>query len=107
MSSTKWYRKNDANKEKQKKAVAERKRRLYSKYKEYKESLSCKHCGENNSVCLDFHHRDPSEKEASIAHMVTANGWCWERMMKEMKKCDVLCKNCHAKEHARLAQMEE
>jgi len=67
------------------------------KIRQLKQGLSCS-CGENHIACLDFHHRNPDEKEITIAE-VFRKGWGWERIEKEIAKCDVLCKNCHAKLH--------
>jgi hypothetical protein len=36
----------------------------------YKSTLSCKYCGERSPICLDFHHREPSEKNSAVANMV-------------------------------------
>ena len=57
---------------------------------------SCQICGERDPRCLDFHHRNPSEKTVGIA---------WGRagldtLLKEIEKCDVLCANCHRKLHS-------
>ena len=78
------------------------KRKLYIQqrrewFNEYKKTLKCIKCGENHVACLEFHHRDPGEKDFEIASLVsTANK---EKLLKEMEKCDVLCANCHRKHH--------
>ena len=63
-----------------------------------KETLCCNRCPENHIACLQFHHIDPSQKEMGIAQMVNQ---CWSvgKIQSEMDKCEVLCANCHAKEH--------
>lgn len=72
----------------------------------YKESLKCQQCGENHSACLDFHHRNPDEKEFNIAH--STGGCSIETIMNEIVKCDVLCANCHRKLHYSLKkELEE
>ena len=54
----------------------------------------CKDCGETNSIVLDFHHRNANEKSFSLT-----GSFCYSRsrdaILKEIKKCDVLCANCH------------
>jgi hypothetical protein len=60
--------------------------------------LSCIKCGENHPGCLDFHHRDPAQKENEVTVMVV-NKCSRERILKEISKCDVLCANCHRKYH--------
>lgn len=67
---------------------------------EYKRQLACNKCGENHPACLDFHHRNPSTKRIGVP-MAVNRGWNIESVMKEIAKCDVLCSNCHRKEHWR------
>ena len=64
----------------------------------YKAKRGCRYCSENDPVALDMHHRDPKEKKHSISsRMGTAK---WDKLMKEVVKCDVVCSNCHRKLHA-------
>jgi transcription elongation factor Elf1 len=63
---------------------------------EIKKTLGCIVCGENRPACLDFHHRDPKEKHKKISLMLD---YTKKRILEEVKKCDVLCKNCHAINH--------
>lgn len=55
-----------------------------------------KYDGTNGSV-FDFHHRDPSEKEFSIAG--NYNNKKLEVLQEELVKCDMLCSNCHRIHH--------
>ena len=71
---------------------------------EYKASHPCKRCGESELCCLDFHHRDPSEKEIVIA--VAIARYSLERIQMEVAKCDVLCSNCHRKFHFQQRQQK-
>jgi hypothetical protein len=68
-------------------------------FQNLREKLSCIHCGEDHPACLDFHHIQPKRKELSI--MVQRGGYSRKSIEDEMKKCIVLCGNCHRKEHAR------
>jgi hypothetical protein len=52
----------------------------------------CERCGTTDE--LEFHHRDPGEK---ISHRIWS--WSWERIAKELEKCDVLCRPCHDAVH--------
>lgn len=61
------------------------------------ESGCCK-CGEKDPRCLDFHHRIPSEKSFEIAFALK-RGLARQRIFLEIQKCDVMCSNCHRKEH--------
>lgn len=66
---------------------------------EYKrDSDGCSRCGETDPACLDFHHRDDTEKEMTISKMIT-HGFSKAKLRAEMAKCDILCANCHRKEH--------
>jgi predicted HNH restriction endonuclease len=44
----------------------------------------------------DFHHIDPSIKEEGIGTLINKG---WKRLEAELKKCIVLCSNCHRIEH--------
>ena len=62
-----------------------------------KDSGGCS-CGEKHPALLDFHHRDPENKIASINRMVAYNR-SLEVIQRELKKCDILCANCHRRLH--------
>ena len=66
-------------------------------FKNFKNTLSCSICGENESSCLDFHHVDSSTKEYNVSNISDAS---IEKIKKELKKCSCLCANCHRKVHA-------
>ena len=65
--------------------------------KEYKHSNICR-CGESCIHCLDFHHKDPSIKDRCINHAAKAPVSS-QRLQEEVKKCIVICTNCHRKLH--------
>lgn len=67
-------------------------------WRSYKSTLSCNRCSESHVACLHFHHLDPNNKEANLS-VVARGHWGKERILKEVEKCEVLCANCHAKEH--------
>jgi hypothetical protein len=71
------------------------------KYKEqwrsFKATLSCVKCGQNHPATLDFHHIDRSTKEASVNKLIKYRAF--KRAMEEVKKCVVLCANCHRIHH--------
>lgn len=70
-------------------------------WRAFKATLSCEECGESHPDCLDFHHKDPAEKEMWL-HQIGSRGWGRERILGEVAKCRVLCCNCHRKLHSKL-----
>jgi hypothetical protein len=62
-----------------------------------KKKLKCKKCGENKFWLLDFHHRESKEKDIEISKLARIGSK--KRLIEEMKKCDVLCSNCHRDLH--------
>lgn len=61
----------------------------------------CEFCGYSKCVdALEFHHRNPKEKDFHMAQASTRN--FTESIMKELDKCSLLCSNCHKEEHHRL-----
>lgn len=67
-------------------------------FEDYQREKGCYFCNENEPACLDFHHKDPSEKKFNISHY--CKRFPIERTFKEIEKCVVVCANCHAKVHA-------
>lgn len=61
----------------------------------------CIGCGETHPAMLQFHHRNPSEKEFSVTtkQMSCSKQYPWSRIEKELEKCDLVCANCHFLEH--------
>lgn len=57
----------------------------------------CKICGYKKSTrALHFHHVDPSTKSFGIG---TGNTRKWELVLEEVKKCILVCSNCHGEIH--------
>ncbi len=70
-------------------------RKIKLKAVEYKGG-KCRKCGYNKCVgALDFHHLEPYKKDFTIS----GNAGKWEKIKKELDKCELLCKNCHAEQH--------
>ena len=88
----------DKRKERHKILRNKRKRELENWLKEYKRDIICQGCGENHPGCLDFHHKNPKDKIDTISDLVI-RGYARETILREIKKCAVLCKNCRAKLH--------
>lgn len=59
----------------------------------------CASCGYNKcTAALTFHHLDPSKKEFGIGK-IRANSKSWNEIVKELRKCIMLCSNCHLEHH--------
>jgi len=68
-------------------------------FREYKKQFKCAKCGEDEPVCIDFHHPEGKNgTEETIAIMVH-NGLAKERVKKAISECIPLCSNCHRKVH--------
>jgi len=54
---------------------------------------ACVDCGGKfPPYCMDFDHRNPSDKIGNIAHMLHAP---IDLLLTEIEKCDIVCSNCH------------
>lgn len=71
---------------------------LRSWFRKYKEGKFCYICKEKETCCLDFHHIIPSKKILSVSKMVN-KGKPKKLILREIRKCIVLCSNCHIKLH--------
>lgn len=57
----------------------------------------CQICGYNRAItALDLHHLNPNIKEFSIGTILNKN---WDIVNEEIKKCILLCANCHREVH--------
>ena len=74
-------------------------KKIYKETKEIvnsiKQKSGCKKCGEQRYWILDFHHVDPTKKE----HGISTLQYNSNVLKQELKKCIVLCKNCHSDFH--------
>lgn len=52
----------------------------------------CVQCGNCDPIVLEFDHL--RDKKKNISQMVL-HYWCWETILEEINKCQVLCCNCH------------
>ena len=62
----------------------------------------CKRCGleceEDMIGVFSFHHRNPEEKDFGISSKY--DRLSWEKIKKELDKCELVCNNCHGRIHA-------
>ncbi len=84
-------------KEKSKNNLKSRRRKLRNAIDDIKKTLNCNNCKENRWWLLDFHHTDPSTKENTVSKLVRTSNK--EKVLDEIKKCEVLCANCHRDLH--------
>jgi len=63
----------------------------------YKMNNPCKDCGEEDPVVLEFDHIK-GNKLANISKML--DRFPWKEIIRELKKCDVVCANCHRRRTA-------
>jgi hypothetical protein len=87
----------ERNKEAIKKKVSAQRKVSKAKWAAFKKTLSCLECGENHPATLDFHHVNPHESDNKV-HKLLASG-AYLKAREEIKKCIVLCANCHRKHH--------
>lgn len=81
-------------------AASKRRKALKLLALEYKGG-KCEVCGYNRCKrALEFHHRDPSQKDFAIGSDGLTRSF--ERIKAELDKCVLLCANCHREEHDRL-----
>ena len=89
-SSAKYYAN---NKKKVLQATYKNKREYRAKWIAFKATLKCAFCGENHPATLDFHHSDRTKKDNEVSTYTRQHQYA--RAMEEVKKCIVLCANCH------------
>lgn len=53
---------------------------------------SCEHCGESDMLKMQFDHKSEYEKHSNITNLLNGN---LDKLKAEVKKCRVLCANCH------------
>lgn len=67
----------------------------------------CQCCGYNNcNSSLDLHHIDPTKKEFSFGKII-ANPKSWAKIVLELQKCILVCRNCHGEIHAGVRVLPE
>ena len=94
-----WYQKNrETERARLKVSNKRRDAELREWFQKLKSTLKCEECGEKHIACLDFHHKDPQQKDLAVS-MCINNGWSRDKILKEIEKCIVICSNCHRKLH--------
>lgn len=93
-----WYKTNARRRSNLIKRAKERIIRNKKFIREYKLSIGCQICGYNRThYALEFHHSKGDDKKYNISLMKTLS---IETILKEIKKCKVVCANCHREIHS-------
>ena len=87
----------EANTEATKRRTKEVKLQQKEEWFTFKGTLKCTKCGFSHIAALDFHHEDPTTKLGNV-HRFVSNGQ-FAKAYEEIKKCIVLCANCHRIHH--------
>ena len=65
----------------------------------------CQICDYNKHYgALEFHHLDPSIKDPKYGNL---RSWSWDRIVREIQKCVLLCANCHREVHAEVTSINK
>ncbi len=84
------------------KAVSKRRKMIRQMSIQYLGGKCC-FCGYHRcSGALDFHHIDESTKKFGLSQDGMTRSW--EKTQQELKKCILVCANCHREIHAGLLQ---
>lgn len=67
----------------------------------------CQCCGYSKTMeALELHHIDPNAKEMGFG-AIRANPKSWIKIVSELRKCILVCANCHREIHAGVTQLPE
>lgn len=73
----------------------ERRDEICLKLLRYLSDKCCAMCGHKDIRVLEFDHIDPKTKKNTISNLLYME-MKWETAAEEMKKCQILCSNCHS-----------
>ena len=67
----------------------------------------CQCCSYDKCIAaMELHHKNPAEKEFGCGN-ASANPISWEKLVPELRKCVLLCSNCHREVHAGIRVIPE
>lgn len=72
---------------------------------EYKREHGCSRCRIADPRVLDFHHKKGEDKLFTVGGFRRAVGF--DRIKREVEKCEVVCANCHRIVHSEIRASEE
>ena len=90
-----YYRENSTRAKSHKKRYEARNKRFITLLKK---TSHCIKCSLKKWYLLEFHHIDPSTKTKNITDL-QFNAYSLERIKNEIRKCVILCRNCHMEYH--------
>ncbi len=68
---------------------------------------SCQVCGYKRCIAaLELHHLNPEEKDFSFSKL-RSNNLNWSKVVEELKKCILICANCHREVHNNYLKIPE
>ena len=71
-----------------------RKSKIRDRYYDLKKTLKCVECGNDDFRVLEFDHLNETTKLFAIGEGMKL-GYAFSKIEEEIKKCQVLCANCH------------
>ena len=74
-------------------------KKRYDWYQSFKKGKHCIFCSESYPACLDFHHKYPQKKYDVVYKLVKRFSSNNVIALREIKKCVLICANCHRKIH--------
>lgn len=90
-----WYHR---NRQRQNQRTAQNRKNTRAWFREHKKTLSCIKCGQNHPATLDFHHVFKLPTNRKVQEMLN-NNCSRQNILDELRKCVVLCSNCHRIHH--------
>ena len=85
-----WYQR---NKEKHRETAKRTRIKHLSRWKLFKSKVACAHCGFSHPAAIDFHHVVRDETHRAINFLIRRGQFA--AAYDELKKCILLCANCH------------
>src|SRR3989338_597011 len=79
--------------------------RHYAWLSDFKRKKGCSMCWVKDPRVLDFHHKNKGDKMFGIGGFRREVGF--QKLVEEIKKCDVVCANCHRILHDEFRKNEE
>lgn len=90
-----YVRLNQATVAQRSKIARDRRREWFD---DLKEGIPCVDCGGTFPPCvMDYHHIDEGQKVESLGRALS--NWSKARLLEEIKKCELVCSNCHRIRH--------